>query len=197
MLLKKIVTLLLFLSVIIAQDKNPLLNDVQEKYKTVKNFTADFKQEGDAGQLEGKFYFAKGNKLRIELEERLIVTDGVTIWTYHSAANRVIINSFEDNPTSLSLEKYLFEYTDKCTVSTGKSENGMDKLVLIPGSGELDFKKAELTINPDKLVEKIKLVDLIDNRFIFQLSNIRINQSLSNSLFTYNIPEGVQTIDLR
>ena len=181
----------------VAPQQNDLLDSVQKKYKKLKNFTASFSQEGAEGHFDGKFYYASGNKLRIELKDRLIVTDGETIWTYYSTGKRVIVNSMENNPTSLSLDKYLFEYPEKCNITTEDIDNGLKKLILVSKSGDLDFKKAELTITPAKLINKIKLVDMMGNQFSFQLNDIKVNQSLSGSLFSFNIPEGIQIIDLR
>ena len=196
LLVKNLVISLILIYPLNFQSGDSLLKEVQEKYKSINNFTASFAQEGGANKLSGKLYYSKGNKLRVELKNRTVVSDAETIWNYLIEANRVVINSVENNPTSLSIDTYLFEYPSKSTVSY-ETEGDMDIIQLKPINGDLNFKMTRFWVNKDKLIEKIEIIDLTDNKYSFGFTSIKINQNLSDTLFSFDIPEEAEVIDLR
>jgi outer membrane lipoprotein-sorting protein len=52
-------------------------------------------------------------------------------------------------------------------------------------------------INESSLIDEIELTDLMDNVYRVELKNTKINQSLGDKYFTFEIPQGTQIIDLR
>ena len=197
LLVKNLVISLILIYPLNFQSGDSLLKEVQEKYKSINNFTAFFAQEGGANKLSGKLYYSMGNKLRVELKNRTVVSDAETIWNYLIEANRVVINSVENNPTSLSIDTYLFEYPSKSTVSYKKTEGDIDIIQFKPINGDLNFKMTRFWVNKDKLIEKIEVIDLTGNKYSFAFTSIRINQNLSDTLFSFDIPEEAEVIDLR
>ena len=91
--------ILLFVVSVSAQDKGKdILDAVQKKYKSINDLSADFKQSTNGkASLNGKIFFSKGNKLRLELENSTIISDGTVIWNYNKGQKKVVIN----NPSAI------------------------------------------------------------------------------------------------
>ena len=174
-----------------------LLKDVQQKYESISDFQSAFKQVAGNGHiLTGNFYYKSKDKFKIELDNRTIVSDGESVWNYTSKNNKVIITTQEDNGTSFSLDNYIYNYPEKCNVSYEKQEQ-LDVIILKPNSPELDFKEVKLWVSGDYLVQKIQLIDLMNNRFKVTLKNFEVNTGLSDDYFTFTPQEGTKVIDLR
>lgn len=175
-----------------------LLKALQGKYKTIKDVSADFVQSTNGTvTLSGKFLYEKDNKLKIDLKNILIVTDGETSWNYNKKENKVIISSYNpDDPSYFSLKQIIEVYPSKCDVSSEK-ENGSDVLVLTPNKPGLNFKTARIYMNSEDLISKITLTDQNDRLVRVDFSNYKLNIKLSKTTFTFIPPKGSKVIDLR
>jgi len=195
----KLIFILLCASLFGQDNSSALLKEVQEKYASFNDFTAQFTQlvNGKAA-AEGKIFYKRENKLRAELKNNTIVTNGETIWNYNTRDNKVIINTYdESDPSLISFDKILFDYPSKCILSTTK-ENGKEALLLKPKkNSELAFTSAKLFIDENGLVESILVEDSNTGNLNIKLSGYKWNQNLSNSKFTFFPPEGSKVIDLR
>ena len=192
-----LLNLVLFFSLQVS-DGSDLLEQLQDKYNTVNDFTSSFKQVSESGQSSrGKFYYKTGDKFRIELNSRVMLSDGESVWNYSKKRNKVIITPIDDNTTSFSINDYVFKYPKQCTVKQLENENGKRILWLKPNTHDLNFKEAKLVIGADNLIDELKLTDLMDNNYHVYLSDTKVNQNLSDKLFTFEKMEGTQVIDLR
>ena len=176
-----------------------LLSAVQKKYKSLNDLTAEFRQSfNEKSNVSGKIQYSKGNKLRLELKNSTIISDGANLWNYNKSQKKVVISSASpDDPSFFSPDKFLFSYPSKSIVSSEKEE-GQDILVLVPLKGSnLDFKKAKIWVNQNNLISRIQVENLSGSLMDFQLSNYKLNQNLPDSKFTFSPPEGTNIIDLR
>lgn len=176
-----------------------LLIALQEKYKSISDLSADFNKNTNGKlELSGKFYYKQGNKIRLELKNLVIVSDGNTNWNYNKKENKVIISQYDDtDPSALSLEKVLYNYPSKCTV-TFETDKGKDVLVLVPKNNSgLQFHKVKLWINKDNLINKLLIEDPNSGLVELEFTNYKINQDIDNSIFSLIPPEGSKVIDLR
>ena len=194
-----LIMLSMFLCVsVFGQDNtNELLNAVQSKYNSINTLTADFsKSSGSKEDFSGKIYLKKENKLRIELKNNTIITDGETFWNYNKKENKVIINNYDESePSELSLNNFIQVYPSKSNVSSGE-EGNYKILRLVPKTAELNFSSAKLYINKDDLVEKV-IIDSNSGNSTITLSGYKLNQDIPDSEFTYSPPKGIKVIDLR
>ena len=176
-----------------------LLKAVQDKYKTIKDLSADIKQT-TAGRtsFSGKIYYKDENKFYLDLKNLNIVSNGTTVWNFNRKENKVIINNFdESDPSALSLNEIINEYPKDSKISY-ESSNGKDILVVTPKpDSDLNFEQAKLWINKDNLVEKILIERAASGEIYIELSNYKLNQDLPDTKFTFNPPEGSTVIDLR
>jgi len=179
-----------------------VIKKMQQKFNSVNDLSADFKQTAASGGLSGKFYFKKKDRFRIELKSLIITGDGKNTWNYNVKTKKYIVNNFDPNdPSNLSLNRFVYDYPAKCGVSIAGSEmaGGSECTVieLKPKSGELNFKKAKLWKDGQDLIRKIMFEESGGTVITVELSNIKLNQKLPDSKFTLTPPEGSKVIDLR
>lgn len=174
------------------------LNQLQNKFRTIQDFSADFKQftDGRVG-LSGKIFYKKEKLFRLELKNLLIVTDGKTSWNYNKKSNKVIISNYDENDqTVLSIDKFVFDYPAESNVLEEKDGEEV-VIVLNPKNNKLNFQKAKIWTDKNNLAEKLLIVDLSGNSITVEFSNYKLNQSIPNSKFNFNSSEGTKVIDLR
>jgi outer membrane lipoprotein-sorting protein len=194
------ITMLLFLLVplfTMAQE-NATLKAVQQKFLDVNSFKVTFKQgDGNNNSFSGTLYYQKENKIKVELKELTIATDGTTTWNLNKKGKKVMLSKYKASDISLiSLPTLILKTPASCTVSES-NEGNHRKLFLIPNKSSVGFKKAEFWVNSDNLISKFKITDSQNNDVSFALSNYQLNIPLDNSFFTYKPIEGIKTIDLR
>jgi outer membrane lipoprotein carrier protein len=199
--MKKSVLFVLFIFLcasVFGQDStNNLLKSVQSKYNSIKSFTVNFtKSSGSKEDFSGKLFLKKENKLRIELKNNTIITDGETFWNYNKKENKVIINNYDESePSELSLNSFINNYPAKSNVSSGE-EGNLNTLTFIPKTSDLNFNSAKLYINKDNLVEKVVVKSTSGNSTI-SLSGYKLNEDIPDSEFIFSPPKGMKVIDLR
>lgn len=184
-------------SVVNAQSK--LLKDLQDKFNSIKDFSADFVQLSNGKEnLQGKFYFKKENKLKLELKNLIIVSDGKTNWNYNKKQKKVIISNYDENdPSVLSLKKIIFDYPSKCSV-TESVESGKNVLLLKPEQNSgINAYLIKIWISKENLVEKVSMKESGGDIIEIKFANYKINTGLADSKFSFTSPEGTKTIDLR
>lgn len=205
--MKTRIVFIFFLSIVLlnAQSAKETIKKIQNKFNSIENFTADFSQSlfapsgNEQGKVSGKFSYKRKNKFVVELKNQTIVSNGETIWNYDKKFNRVVISYLNDDPTSFSLEKFIFDYPPLCKSKMVKdpANNSEFVLELVPKDNDLQFKLVRIWKSPDNLISKMELVDVGDMKYSFAFSDVKVNQKLADQVFTYNAPKGTKVIDLR
>lgn len=198
--LTTILMIVLLTSRVFAQDNaKSFLDSVQKKYKSINDFSADFKQSvnGKVG-INGKFFYSKGNKFRLELKNSTIVSNGSVIWNYNKPQNKVVINNNSNSDqSSITIEKFLYDYPAKSVVTLEK-DNNQNVLILIPqNDNKMNFKKTKISVNSDYLIMQVNIENLSGSVTNFQFSDYKLNQNLPDSRFSFSPPDGTNIIDLR
>lgn len=174
-----------------------MLKSIQEKYKYISTISAEFKQmTGGKVNLEGNFYFAKDNKIRLELKHSVIVSNGVTNWSYNKSENKVIITNYDkETPPLFSVDNLINTYPSMCQVSSELIE-GKNVLVLTSKNPSLKFSSIKIWLNGENLIDKL-LIDSSGKTIEMTFSGYRLNQKLSESKFSFTPPKGSSIVDLR
>lgn len=147
--------------------------------------------------MTGTFYFKKENRLRIEIKNRLIVSDGNTIWNLNQNENKLIISSYDSDYTSFSLPQIINIYPNFCDKELIVNTSTKKTVRLLPNNNQLNFQSAEISVNNNSIIEKVIITDFNSMRFIFELTKTQTNIGLSDNLFVYEPEEGVEIVDLR
>lgn len=192
---------LLFIGSISGQSADELLKNIQQKFDSVEDFSTDFNSVyGIAGaenqKLNGKFFYKKKDKIRLELKNNIIVSDSESTWNYNIKTKKVVVNYTSEYPNTLSLNSYIFEYPTKCRLEK-RIEDNRNVLRLISEDEELNFETADLFFTEDYLISKIRVTDFQGMSYTASLKNLKINNGLKDSKFVFTAPEGVRIIDLR
>ena len=139
---------------------------------------------------------------RIETSNQTIVTDGVTTWVHNRSERQVIINDFVEDESAFSLTQFLGSFSDDYRATYQGSElldgTGHERLRLHPVDDFAAFRQVDLWIRDnDGLVTRLIAVDLNDVRMVFELSSIEVDPVLDPDSFSFQIPDGVEQVDLR
>ena len=191
--------LIFFTNILAQNDSNSLLEKIQDKYKSISSFTADFSQYfGNNKKNSGKFFFKKDNNIRLDTKSSTIVSNGSTNWNYNKKQNKVIISDYDDSDASMfSFDKIIYDFPSKSNVNQS-NENGNKILIFTPkNESDLNFNQAKLWINNDNLIKKIEIKEKNNSLMTIDLSNYLLNQDLADSQFSFSPPEGTKVIDLR
>jgi outer membrane lipoprotein-sorting protein len=175
-----------------------LLKSLQKKFNSIIDFSAEFRETSNGKvSLVGKLIYGKVNKMRLELKNLVIVSDGITNWSYNKKENKVIISNYDpSDPSIISLEKIINDYPSQCIVSSGK-EDDSNVLTLSPNKQGLNFKNAKIYINSSFLINKVNLTDQNNNSILIDFSNYQLNKDINTLTFTFSPPKGSKVIDLR
>lgn len=199
-MIKILLFLLLFSIGSTAEDTGQnLLKNLQDKFNTVRDLSADFKQSINGKLvLTGKFLFKKEDNLRVEMKNSTLISNGATNWSYNQKENKVIISkNDETNASPFSLKKIVYEYPKECTVSS-EMYNGDEVLVLIPEkNSDIGYSRIKIWITKENLIDKIVLTDNADNLIQIDFARYKLNQNISDNKFNFTPPEGSKVIDLR
>jgi len=197
-----VIFLLIFLSsskLVTAQnDPSQLLQALQEKFNALTDLSANLIQSvNGSANLTGKVYYRKEDKIRFELTNILIVSDGETNWNYNRKENKVIISNYDEEDAGLlSIERIIFEYPEECELSTYMFEDQV-VLKLVPQTSTFNFNSVKLWINDNNLISRAIIDDPAAGLVQIDLTNYSVDKNLHDSKFTFTPPEGSKVIDLR
>lgn len=199
----KLFLMILFATTLNAQTADEVIQKIQIKFSTVEDIKANFTQKIISAlneapiTLTGKFYFKKENNLRIEVKNRIIISNGNTVWNNNNTMNKVIISNYEGDYTSFSLPEIINSYPRLCEKEIVSNQSGVKVIKLTPNDNQLSFKSALISVNENDIIEKVQITDFNNMEFIFGLDSIELNTKLSGQLFNFKPTEGVEVIDLR
>ena len=191
-----------------SDDAQDVLERVRKKYDSVTDATLTFSQEvrfplaGINQRVDGKLLLKKTNKYRVELEGQTIVTDGRTVWSYAVATNQVLIDRFKLTERMLTPERLLTTAPDEYVGHiVGEEEVGQTEtvvLLLTPKDESSTVRSMKLWIDTSTdLVKQVLLVDVNGRETRYTVRSIDINSGLEDGRFVFDIPEGVEVVDLR
>jgi chaperone LolA len=201
--------ILLFNTSIWSQSVEDIVEEIQDRYEDLENFAANFVQveqflvTGAKNEISGQIYVKGGVKYRLETEDRTIVTDGITVWTYSVFNNQVLIDRAKKDDGAMLPRDLIFKYPQEYYAVLLDEVMYKDEdhyiLKLDPKEDTHGFiKSMKIWVNGDNyLISKIEYTDFNDNTSLFEIKKIITNKSLSDSFFEFQAPEGADIIDLR
>lgn len=168
------------------------------------------------GQSSGSVLYKKNNKLKwlqVKPEASHYISNGKTMWLYLPEDEQVFVNKeMKDTIERIGLlflsgKKDLLSKFDISVIGYDKDKLGKPKTVkrslkskVTKSNFTLEFdpkkkegfKRALLNINvKSKLITKVTVFDLAQNKTVIRLSNIRLNVGIKDSVFEFKTPKGV------
>jgi len=187
-----------------------VIKKVRKRYEKLKRFSADFertfewKLAEETHRFKGKLYLKKPNRFRLETETQTVVSDGKQVWTYVYANEQVVLTSYSDMRGMPKWEDLLFEYGEQYRAEYVALEKVGDKqchsVKLIPKEKDKDADVAEMKVWVDSdrwVVLKTAYVDLNGDVTTYRLSEVAVDPKMDDALFTFQVPEGVDVVDMR
>lgn len=190
-----------------AQQGQEALVRLQQKYQAIDALEAVFTQQINSPYSNATNSFSgrlvlKDNKYRVETNTQTLVTNGETTWIYSPGENQVLINDYQKDETTFSLNDFLFNYQDRYEMTGAQTVqlNGQEHVrIQMKPKQQSDFFK-ELTFwmrDRDAIVTKLEVVDRNDTRMVYTLEDIKLNPALSAQTFSFEPPTSAEVVDLR
>ncbi|MCH8029391.1 MAG: outer membrane lipoprotein chaperone LolA [Candidatus Dadabacteria bacterium] len=195
-----------------ASDLERVVENVQRTYEGAREFHASFEQTAEIKALEkvqkskGEVWFKKPGKMRWNYytpNRDEIVSDGSTFWQYDHEEKQVVETSIErvistqGTTTFLQgLGKIKEQFNASFPTKGHRDAKGNYLVDLSPkdDSGD-EVNRFTIVVDPKSwIVSAIFLYDPFNNKTIVNFSNIEINKGISDSVFKFKIPKGVEVI---
>lgn len=196
--------LLLLVSGSIASAANDPSVTLQRYLDGLSGFEAEFRQQvqdsrGHAGeQASGRVYLQKPGRFRWEYRqpnEQLIVSDGRNLWLYDKDLEQVTIKSVDESISSTPalLLAGKVSVIDSYDVRDAGRRDGLDWLELTPKRNDTDFVILALGFERGDL-RAMELQDKLGQQTRIDFSAVKRNPRLSEELFAFRPPAGVDVI---
>lgn len=184
-----------------------LVSLLQKKYENTTDITADFEQETFAAgsseglKAEGRVYFSRPHRMRWEYskpEPQLIVTSGQEVYVYEKEANQVMILP-RNQLLSTEISKAFFfgkgdiEHYFLVENPQKDQPDARWTLKLTPKDPVPQVCTIWIVVDPDMhLVREMWLEDQLGGKTHLVFSNAKVNKGLSDDLFQFAPPPGVE-----
>lgn len=201
--------MLAFVSVSMAQDakakaildKLSMKMDALTTMKFEFSYTMQNTQDNIHETKTGSIYI-KGDKYRLYIEDQVVISDGLTIWTYFKEENEVQINDADpDNQNSPNkmLTSYSDNYKAKFIKEITKGGKFVYVLDLTPLAAQ-SFYKVRLEIDKTRnTIISSTVYDKNGSTYTYLVNNFVENPKIYNSRFSFNEEDypGVMVNDMR
>jgi outer membrane lipoprotein carrier protein len=185
-----------------------LLDRLQHHYQTTKSFSAKFDESvtraGTAGtppiRRSGLIYYEKPGKLRWEfggLQPETIVSDGKTLYDYDPALNQVVETPLTQAFRSQAAAAFLLGVGNVKRDFNAELISVLDserlvRLALTPkhGGERIEAGIDRKTYN----IGTLSMGDALGNRTDLSFSDIKLNQPLEPSQFSFKPPDGADIV---
>src|SRR3989454_3650989 len=197
-----------------AQSLDEVVRDIEAAHGRMTDLRADFTQTAFNKSLnqtipaKGTVYLKKGGKLRWEFTEptpQEIVSDGKKLWVYTPTLNQANV---ADAPEALAgpagsflagLGRLRAEFGVRfLNPAQPKDADGHWMLDLTPKQPLPTLARLVLVVDATTWeIRKAVVYDQFENTVTMRFTNVAINSSLPDRLFTFVAPKGVATVPLR
>ncbi len=184
-----------------------LAGRVQQHYDTIKDFEADFVQSYEGGVLRtktserGTVSIKRPGRMRWvydKPERKEFVSDGTRVYSYIPADKQVIVSPMPEGTTPalfLTGKGHLVrDFTAAMTTLPGTAA-GVSVLKLVPRKPDPELESLVLAVDDTTLqIRQLQAVDRQGGRSTFIFSNLKENRGLSDKIFEFRIPRGVDVV---
>ncbi len=185
------------------RDAESVFQAIQRKYSDASSMQVVFAQK-DNPSITGKLTVKRDNKFIIELDDRIVICNGSTMWNYTPSKNKVIVSKYIDGSDAISPQK-LFMSFPKTYVPSLLRENrstGEDYVVLAlkPKNQQAvvgGLQKITMKLSPRTL--EIAELEIFDGSNVrgWVISGLKTDISVSDSDFEFKPTDDIRVIDLR
>lgn len=191
-----------------AQSADEVLGRIRDRYADVRDLQIAFTlQTSFAGsrverRSDGTLLLKKEGKYRVDTGDRVLVTDGATVWSFTPATRQVLVDRVRPESRAWSPERILTgDGGDVAATALGTDRVQGRELVgvkLVPREESAAFRSLKLWSDPDDwLIRRAEAEDLNGVTTVYTVTSIRVNPGLADARFTFVVPDSADVVDLR
>ncbi|MDZ4745844.1 MAG: outer-membrane lipoprotein carrier protein LolA [bacterium] len=172
------------------------LDAFQAKYTKLKSVSCTFR---DATGMRGSLKARKGGMYHITLSDREIICDGQTVWNVVPSTKTVVLNTYKPSSDEVSLERVFFLMLNiyRPTLISHTKQSSLIRLAAPREDAMLaNINQAEIILDRRNIITSINVTEYGTTSTWF-VSKLVLDRKLPPSTFTFSIPKGWQTVDLR
>ncbi len=196
-----------------AQDANALVGRSSRVYRSLSSLRADFVQiidnpMIDSAESRGRLVQAGPDKLAMRFTDpagEAVIIDGRSVWVYtpSTTPGQVIRMSVPSggpvygyNMLGWLLDRPAERYTASYLRGDVVGGRSMDVVELVPAVPDLPFERAVLWLDrADGIPRRLEITEHSGAMRTLTLSKVRVNQSVPDSTFRFDVPSGVRVVD--
>jgi outer membrane lipoprotein carrier protein len=196
-----------------AQDANALVGRSSRVYRSLSSLTADFVQiidnpMIDSAESRGRLVQAGPDKLAMRFTDppgEAVIIDGRSVWVYtpSTTPGQVIRMSVPSggpvygyNMLGWLLDRPAERYSASYRQADVVGGRSMDVVELVPAVPDLPFEKAVLWLDrADGIPRRLEITEHSGAMRTLTLSKVRVNQSVPEGTFRFEVPSGVRVVD--
>jgi outer membrane lipoprotein carrier protein len=182
---------------------------IQARYDTIRDFEANFVQSYQGGLLrtktteEGTVAIKRPGRMRwvySKPERKEFVSNGQQIYSYIPRDKQVIVSPV---PTGEQTTPALFltgrghlvrDFTVTFSEVPGATPGALG-LKLVPKKNDPEFEWLMIAVDPSSLqIQQLVALDRQGGRSSFTFTNLKENRNLSDKIFDFQVPRGVDVI---
>jgi outer membrane lipoprotein carrier protein len=179
--------------------------DLSKNLKNLNNIEARFVQHTHDGQgallqtQSGQIFLKHPNKFRWESEppyQQLLLTNGETLWQYDEDLEQVSVQKLDQRISStpaLLLSGNDQHLNSEYDIYAEELQNE-EHFVLIPKRADSLFDRLRMEFNEQGQLVRMVIKDEVGQKTVIRLSNYKTGKALSNELFNFVPPEGVDVL---
>jgi outer membrane lipoprotein carrier protein len=192
-------------------DAAQILARVEKTYAGVRSMEADFSQHlsvpllGSNQQSHGRIFQRRPDRFLMRFSEPagdIIVADGKSFWMYYPSTDKtqVIRASMTEGGRQADLQQEFLSNATERYVATLAGEEAVDGrpahvLTLVP-KGQSPYKLVKVWVDKgDFLVRRFEITEENESVRRLQLSNVRLNTQMPDSLFQFTPPPGTEVFN--
>lgn len=181
-----------------------LARRLDQRHRTLSDLTARFTQTYRSGLLgrevveRGVVQVKRPGRMRWEYrdpDKKTFVSDGKTFYFYVPADRQVIVR---DQAGARGLPTLLLsgqgDIASQFAVALEQGAAGRHALRLTPREPDPEIDSVRLDLDARERIVGIEVLDVQGNRSRFRFDDIRENVGLSDALFRFEIPRGVEVV---
>lgn len=189
-----------------------ILDKIRKKYEGYKTIEAAFvltiEVPGQPKEVQKATVGQEANKFRLEMDQQVIISDGLATWVYQKKNNEVQINNAEpagsDNGFMMPKDllnryqkgDYLYAVVDKIT------EGGrvLTQIEFKPKSKKSEYSKLRVSVDEKAgTIQNVKAFAKDGSRYTFAMNRLTPNKAFAADYFTFDTKRypGVKVEDLR
>lgn len=180
-----------------------LYTKLQNAYKGINSYQASVSQTNYYPQLKksitytGTMYFS-GSRMLMHFDkpnlQRLIIENNKAT-LYDALSNTIFTSDIQPQYGRMNPLEILQLYWDRSQVTIGNTKNDLVEITLKPNKDAM-LNSLTATINVKTgMVQKLGYQDSAANSVSYTFSNIKINQGIPASVWSFSYPKDAQRID--